>query len=90
MPQPCQSQPDHLESHAGPTFCVLSLRVERRNGRVLLTGRTHEGKQVTLSLHPAVAMLDCLCAAQMGRIELEAQGLDIRKACNAVIVGGAR
>jgi hypothetical protein len=68
----------------------LSVRVERRGGRVLLTGRTHEGKQVTLSLHPAVAMLDCLCAAKMGCDELHDQGLDVRKALNALVVGGAR
>lgn len=80
-----QSEPDHLSAISGPTFVVLSLRVERRDNRVLITGRTREGKQVTLSIDAATALLDCLVAAEMGRLILSDAGVDRHAVCAALI-----
>lgn len=80
-----QVNPDHLDTLRGPTFVALGLCVRRSGDRILLTGRTHEGKSVTLSLDAPTALLDCLVAAEMGRRILSDAGIDRRTACAALM-----
>lgn len=58
----------HFKSQSKPPLShVRAMRVDNREGRVVLTFTLDEGQRMSFALRPEVALLDGLVTATMGR-----------------------